>query len=130
MDESDDPNGAGLGVGPSVGRFSPQVPARTKDPHVIAYRAMLDVPCELIARVSRLLAVERRRLGTRPGTRALTCRREALLGSVWFRKHEEMTALAVSFGISRATACRYRDEVVRVLDARAPRPAPGAGAGR
>lgn len=87
---------------------------------MIAYRAMLDVPRELIAQVSRLLATERRRLGTRAGTRALTCWREALLGLVWFRKHEEMTVLAAGFGVSRSTAYRYRDEVVKVLHAQAP----------
>ena len=41
--------------------------------HVIAYRAMLDVPGELVRYLARLLAAERRTLGTRPGTRALTC---------------------------------------------------------
>lgn len=87
---------------------------------MIAYRAMLDVPRELIERVSRLLAAERRRLGTRRGTRALTCWREALLGLVWFRKREEMTVLAAGFGISRATAYRYRDEVITVLFDQAP----------
>jgi ACT domain-containing protein len=38
-----------------------------------------------------------------------------LLGLVWFRKREEMTVLAAGFGISRATAYRYRDEVITVL---------------
>jgi hypothetical protein len=40
---------------------------------VIACRAMLDVPRELIERVSRLLAAERRRLGARRDTWAPTC---------------------------------------------------------
>ncbi|WAL67748.1 hypothetical protein ORV05_08225 [Amycolatopsis cynarae] len=35
--------------------------------HVIAYRAMLDVPRELALYVSRLLRAERRRRGTRRG---------------------------------------------------------------
>lgn len=87
---------------------------------MIAYRAMLDVPRELIERVTRLLRAERRRRGTRRGTRALGCRREAVLGLVWFRKHEEMTVLAAGFGISRATAYRYRDEVITVLSDQAP----------
>lgn len=87
---------------------------------MIAYRAMLDVPRELVARVSRLLAAERRRLGTRRNTRALSCWREALLGLVWFRKREDMVVLAAGFGVSRATAYRYRDELVRVLHAQAP----------
>jgi hypothetical protein len=87
---------------------------------VIAYRAMLDVPRELVAKIAGLLRGERRRRGTRRNARALTCWRQALLGLVWFRKNEEMTALAAGFGISRATGYRYRDEVVTVLSAQAP----------
>src|SRR5215213_4566204 len=89
-------------------------------PHVITYRAMLDVPRELVAKIAGLLRGERRRRGTRRNARALTCWRQALLGLVWFRKNEEMTALAAGFGISRATGYRYRDEVVTVLSAQAP----------
>jgi hypothetical protein len=87
---------------------------------VITYRAMLDVPRELVAKIAGLLRGERRRRGTRRNARALTCWRQALLGLVWFRKNEEMTALAAGFGISRATGYRYRDEVVTVLSAQAP----------
>jgi DDE superfamily endonuclease len=87
---------------------------------VIAYPAMLDVPRELVTHLADLLRTERRRLGTRRNTRALTCRRQALLGLVWFRKHEEMTTLAAAFGLSRATAYRYRSEVITVLAAQAP----------
>jgi hypothetical protein len=81
---------------------------------------MLDVPRELVAKIAGLLRGERRRRGTRRNARALTCWRQALLGLVWFRKNEEMTALAAGFGISRATGYRYRDEVVTVLSAQAP----------
>jgi hypothetical protein len=87
---------------------------------VIAYRAMLDVPGELVGHLAGLLRAERKRRGTRRGTRALGCRRQALLGLVWFRKNEEMTVLAAGFGIGRATAYRYRDEIVTVLAAQAP----------
>jgi hypothetical protein len=87
---------------------------------VIAYRAMLDVPRELVAKIAGLLRGERRRRGTRRNARALSCWKQALLGLVWFRKNEEMTALAAGFGISRATGYRYRDEVVTVLSAQAP----------
>ncbi|QUQ67090.1 hypothetical protein JJ691_48220 [Kutzneria sp. CA-103260] len=44
-----------------------------KELHVIACRAMLDVPRELTWRVSRVLCAERRRRGTRKNFRALTC---------------------------------------------------------
>jgi hypothetical protein len=39
---------------------------------------------------------------------------------VWYRKREEMTMLGAGFGVSRATAYRYRDEGVAVLHAQAP----------
>ena len=38
---------------------------------------MLDVPAELVLYVAKLLAGHRREIGTRRGTRALTCRRPA-----------------------------------------------------
>jgi hypothetical protein len=87
---------------------------------VIAYRAMLDVPKELVRYLSRLLAAERRALGTRTGTRALTCFYQAILVLVWFRKGEDKTLLGAGFGISRATAYRYVAEGIKVLTAQAP----------
>ncbi|MEV6350797.1 transposase family protein, partial [Actinoplanes sp. NPDC051851] len=86
---------------------------------MIAYPAMLDVPKELVRHLGRLLATERRARGTRTGTRALTCFYQALLVLVWFRKAEDVTLLGAGFGISRATAYRYRDEGVAVLAAQA-----------
>src|SRR5207245_7708707 len=88
--------------------------------HVIAYRAMLDVPRELAAYVSRLLAAERRVRGTRRGSRALTCWREALFVLAWFRKREDLTVLGAGFCISRSTAYRYHAEGLDVLAAQAP----------
>jgi hypothetical protein len=70
---------------------------------VIAYRAMLDVPRELLDHVSTLLRAERRKRGTRAGTRALTCYKQALFVLVWFRKREDLTVLGAGLGISRAT---------------------------
>lgn len=87
---------------------------------MIAYGAMLDVPRELVGYVSRLLAGERRARGTRKKTRALTCWRQALFVLVWLRKREDLAVLGAGFGISRATAYRYRDEAVAVLAAQAP----------
>jgi hypothetical protein len=48
---------------------------------VIACRATLDVPRELVIPVADLLRAERRR-GTRRNTRKLTCFNQALLGLV------------------------------------------------
>jgi len=81
---------------------------------------MVDVPRELVLYVARLLYAERRARGTRKKTRALTCFYQALLVLVWFRKHEDLTLLGAGFGISRATAYRYRDEVIDVLAEQAP----------
>lgn len=96
---------------------------------MIVYRAMLDVPRELASMVAGLLRAERRARGTRRRSRALTCWFEAVLVLVWYRRREEMTVLAAGFGISRSTAYRYRDEVVKVLRTRGARPARGAGRG-
>jgi hypothetical protein len=86
---------------------------------VIAYPAMLDVLRELVQHLGQLLAAERRARGTRTGTRALTCFYQALLVLVWFRKAEDVTLLGAGFGVSRATAYRYRDEGIAVLSAQA-----------
>ncbi|WP_050563163.1 transposase family protein [Salinispora vitiensis] len=86
---------------------------------MITYRATVDVPRELVQYLGRLLAAQRRAKGTRRGTRALTCFYQALLVLVWFRKAEDLTLLAAGFGISRATAYRYRDEGITVLAAQA-----------
>jgi len=87
---------------------------------VIAYRATLDVPRELAQFVAKLLAAERRRRGTPRGSGALTCFGQAVLGVRWFRDRTTPGALARDHGISRATACRYLDEVIAVLAEQAP----------
>lgn len=87
---------------------------------MIAYRAMLDVPRELVREVARLLRAERRARGTRKDTRALTCWNQALLVLAWYRSQGDIALVGAGFGVSRATAYRYRDEVVDVLAAQAP----------
>ncbi len=87
---------------------------------MIAYRATLDVPRELVQFTAKLLAAERRRRGTPRGSRALTCFWQAVLGLRWFRDRTAPEALARDHGISRATAYRYRDEVIEVLADEAP----------
>ncbi|MGC4797185.1 effector-associated constant component EACC1 [Micromonospora saelicesensis] len=83
---------------------------------MITYSARLYVPRELMRHVARLLRPERQAVGTRPGTRALTCFYQALQVLVWFRKGEDRTTL----GVSRASAYRYVAEAVRVLAAQTP----------
>jgi hypothetical protein len=81
---------------------------------------MLDVPRELVSYLARLLAAQRRSIGTRRGSRKLTCARQALMVLVWFRKNEDITLLAAGFGVSRATGYRYVAEGRKVLAAQAP----------
>jgi hypothetical protein len=87
---------------------------------LIAYRAMLDVPRELVLELAKLLRAERRALGTRKGARLLTCFKQALFVLVWFRTKGEVEIVGAGFRLSRATSYRYRDEGVRVLAAQAP----------
>jgi hypothetical protein len=87
---------------------------------VLSYRVILDVPLPLAAFVSRLLAAHRREIGTRAGTRALTCWKQAVFALAWFRDRPDIRRLGAGFGISQATAYRYRDEAAGVLAAEAP----------
>lgn len=84
------------------------------------YSVALDMPNELITYVVRLLRAERARRGTRAGTRALTCARQALFVLAWFRDRPNLTRLGHGFGISQATAYRYLAEGIAVLAAQAP----------
>jgi hypothetical protein len=70
--------------------------------------------------VARLLRAERRRLGTRQGTRALTTYQQARFALAWFRDDCDVERLGAGFGLSRATAYRYRDAAIRVLSDQAP----------
>ncbi len=87
---------------------------------MLSYRVMLDVPFQLVVFVSGLLAEHRREIGTRAGTRALTCWKQAIFTLAWFRDRPDIRRLGAGFGISQATAYRYKDEAVEVLAARAP----------
>ncbi len=87
---------------------------------MITYRAILDVPGELVHHLAGLLAEHRRQIGTRRHTRALPCLRQALLVLVWFRTGHDLSLIAAGFGVSRATGYRYRDEAVKVLAATCP----------
>jgi hypothetical protein len=74
-----------------------------------------DVSRELVRYVARLLAAERRRRGTRRGTRALIPFHQARFALAWFRDRCDIARLGAGFGLSRATAYRYLDEALRVL---------------
>ena len=87
---------------------------------MLSYRVTLDVPLPLVVFVSRLLAEHRREIGTRNGTRALTCWKQAVFALAWFRDRPDIRLLGQGSGISQATAYRYKDEAVEVLAAKAP----------
>jgi DDE superfamily endonuclease len=87
---------------------------------VAPYRAILDVPRELIWFVSRLLRANRQALGTRKNRRSLTPYRQAVFGLVWFREKVDIPNLGRGFGLSQATSYRRLDEVIDVLAAQAP----------
>lgn len=87
---------------------------------MIAYRAIVDVSKELAGYLAGLLAAHRRRLGTRAGRRALSCRLQAVFALVWFRERRNITVLGRGMGISQATAYRYLHEAIDVLAAQAP----------
>src|SRR5690242_13007281 len=95
-------------------------PATGERLRVVSYRVMLDVPRELIWFVSGLLAVRRRQIGTRKGTRRLGCYKQALFALAWFRDRGDIPRLGRGFGLAQSTAYRYLDEVIEVLAARAP----------
>src|SRR5450755_3650124 len=81
---------------------------------------MLDVPVQLAVFVAKLLAAHRREIGTRRGTRALTCQKQAVFALAWFRDRPDIPCLGKGFGISQATAYRYLDEAIGVLAVKAP----------
>ncbi|HEY0934657.1 MAG TPA: transposase family protein [Trebonia sp.] len=87
---------------------------------MIPYRAMLDVPAELLRYLSRLLSAERRLRGTPARSRRLTCRDQAVLALRWFRDRTRIEALGRDHGVSRATAYRYVAEAADVLSQQAP----------
>ena len=96
---------------------------------MLSYRVMLDVPLQLAAFVSGLLAEHRRELGTRDGTRALTCWKQTVFTLAWFRDRPDVRRLGARFGISQAprTGTRMRQPG---CSRREPRPFGRPGAGR
>src|SRR5258708_34427140 len=81
---------------------------------------MLDVPPELVRFVAGLLRAHRGELGTRKGTRILTCYNQAVLALAWFRDRPGVPRLGQGFGLSQATSYRYLHEMIDVLAAQAP----------
>ncbi|HWG25451.1 hypothetical protein [Actinospica sp.] len=76
---------------------------------MFAYACVLDVDRELVRYVARLLRAERRRIGTRRGTRLPTPFKQALFALAWLRDRSDVQRLGAGFGLSRSTAYRYPD---------------------
>lgn len=85
---------------------------------MVPYRAMLDVPHEVVEHVSWL--VHARRCERKSRWRRLGCFRQALLALVHLRKNETLAWAAAGFGVPTATAGRYAAETVEILAGRAP----------
>jgi len=86
----------------------------------VTYTATLSVREETVLFVSSLLHAERQRRGTRTGTRALSCFKQAILVIRWFLDGTRVAQLAGDNTIGRSTAYDYLHEGVGVLAAQAP----------
>ena len=89
-------------------------------PTSVTYTATLSVREETVLFVSALLHTERRRRGTRPGTRALSCFKQAVLVIRWFLDGTRVTQLATDNAIGRSTAYDYLYEGIDILASQAP----------
>lgn len=86
----------------------------------VTYSATLSVREETVLYLASLLHTERQRRGTRAGTRALTCSKQAVLIIRWFLDGTRMRQLAHDNGISKSTGYGYLHEGIDVLAAQAP----------
>jgi hypothetical protein len=69
---------------------------------VLSCRVILDVALPLVLFVSELLGEHRLEIGTRDGTRALSCWMQAVFALAWFRDRPDIRRLGAGFGISQA----------------------------
>jgi hypothetical protein len=85
---------------------------------VVTYRAILDLPDELVSFVENVIATRRSEL--RSPWRVLTSFDQAVLTLVWLRDGDTFAQLGRHFGVSTDTAWRYATEAMRALSAHAP----------
>jgi DDE superfamily endonuclease len=86
----------------------------------VTYTATLSVREETVLFVSGLLHAERQRRGTRTGTRALGCFKQAVLVIRWFLDGTRLAQLARDNAVGKSTAYDYLQEGIDVLAAQAP----------
>jgi hypothetical protein len=84
------------------------------------YTATLSVREETVLYLSRLLHAERRRRGTRTGTHALSCFKQAVLVIRWLLDATRVRQLAVDNAIGKTTAYQRLHQGIDVLAAQAP----------
>jgi hypothetical protein len=89
-------------------------------PRKYTYSVKLAVHRNTARYVAALLRSERRRRGTRRGTRVLSPFKQAIFVLAWFRDKPDIERLGAGFGLARSTAYRYLEEGIRVLAAKAP----------
>lgn len=87
---------------------------------MIAYRAMVDVPGELVRYLARLFAAERRARGHSTRNTGIDLLLPGVAGADLVPQGRGQDAAGAGFGVSRATAYRYVAEGVAVLAAQAP----------
>ena len=107
------------GVPTVKGLVSTKNPAQA-GPHVITYRATLDVPTHTLAQVSRWLSAHRKAHDLRPWQRAATPYVQAVMVLRWFKEATDLRVLARDARISIATAYRYLHEAIDVIAQHAP----------
>ena len=81
----------------------------------VTYSASLPVRDHTVEFLSRLLYAERQRLGTRAGTRALGCFKQAILVLRWLLDGTRIKQLAADNTISVSTGYTYLHEGLTVL---------------
>jgi hypothetical protein len=86
----------------------------------VTYSATLPVSEDTVLFVSGLLHAQRRRLGTRAGTRSLGCYRQAILVPRWLLDGTRIAQLAGDNALSRSTGYAYLHEGLTVLAGQAP----------
>jgi hypothetical protein len=86
----------------------------------VTYTATLPVRQETVLYLSGLLQAERARRGTRGGTRALSCFKQAVLVLRWLLDGTRMKQLACDNRIGKSTGYDYLHEGIDVLAAQAP----------
>ena len=89
-------------------------------PASVSYTAVLTVRRQTVLFVAALLHRERRRRGTRSGTRSLTCFDQAVLIIRWFLDGTRIAQLAGDNAIGKTTCYDYLHEGITLLAAQAP----------